>query len=312
MSFAQVEPRRVHRQRRHRQRHRLAARRSRPRGSCCGRPTAHWEARVIVTGERARDGDYSLNDVAALRANPFHAARDFEGFANRDVFGTTIQARRTGGPVVFSSTTGIRQLEDAGRDRPRLHAAAAHHARQHREGLPVHAGGPLRLGRQRADPAVATAPGCAGRPACSSSRRPTSRTRSTTTRRSWSRRSRSASTRRGPRSTTSASACSARARSRFNDRLDLTAGARVDYEDKSATLETFFDPPIAPAARRSTPTRASRTSRRRWRSAYRLQPDKTRLRDGRPRLQGRRLQLRRRRPAARPTARSRPGTSKAA
>ena len=62
---------------------------------------------MIFTGERARDGDYSLNDVAALRANPFHAARDFEGHADRDVLGTTIQARRAGGPVVFSSTTGF-------------------------------------------------------------------------------------------------------------------------------------------------------------------------------------------------------------
>ena len=77
------------------------------RASCCGCRTSHWEARVIVTGERARDGDYGLNDVAALRANPFHAARDFEGFANRDIFGTTIHVRRTGGPLVFSSTTGF-------------------------------------------------------------------------------------------------------------------------------------------------------------------------------------------------------------
>lgn len=70
-------------------------------------PNSNWEARVVVTGERARDGDYSLNDVAALRANPFHAARDFEGFTNRDIFGTTILARRTTGNVTFSSTTGF-------------------------------------------------------------------------------------------------------------------------------------------------------------------------------------------------------------
>ncbi len=101
------EPRRVHRQRRHRQRHRFAVRRSRRRARCCSSRTSNWEARVIVSGERARDGDYGLNDVAALRANPFHAARDFEGFANRDIFGTTIHVRRTGGPLVFSSTTGI-------------------------------------------------------------------------------------------------------------------------------------------------------------------------------------------------------------
>jgi iron complex outermembrane recepter protein len=70
-------------------------------------PNRAWEARVIFTGERARDGDYGLNDVVALRANPFHAARDFEGHADRDVIGTTIQTRHGGGPVVFSSTTGF-------------------------------------------------------------------------------------------------------------------------------------------------------------------------------------------------------------
>ena len=70
-------------------------------------PNKAWEGRVIVSGERARDGDYSLNDVGALRANPFHAARDFEGRTDRDVFGTTILARRTSGPVTFSSTTGF-------------------------------------------------------------------------------------------------------------------------------------------------------------------------------------------------------------
>ena len=77
------------------------------KGQVLWTPDPNWEARVIVTGERARDGDYGLHDVAALRANPFHAARDFEGFADRDVFGTTIQVRRSGGPLVFSSTTGI-------------------------------------------------------------------------------------------------------------------------------------------------------------------------------------------------------------
>jgi iron complex outermembrane receptor protein len=32
-------------------------------------------------------------------------------------------------------------------------------------------------------------------------------------------------------------------------RLDLSAGARVDHESKAATLETFFDPQIAPVTR---------------------------------------------------------------
>jgi iron complex outermembrane receptor protein len=70
-------------------------------------PTSEWETRLIVTGERARDGDYALNDLAALRANPFHASRDFEGYTNRDVLSGTLQARREGQRVAFSTTTGI-------------------------------------------------------------------------------------------------------------------------------------------------------------------------------------------------------------
>ena len=52
----------------------------------------------------------------------------------------------------------------------------------------------------------------------------------------------------------------------FSDRLDLTAGARVDYENKSATLETLLRPGDRACAPRSTPRRASRTSRRRCRA----------------------------------------------
>jgi iron complex outermembrane receptor protein len=77
------------------------------KGQLLWTPSQLWETRVIVTGERARDGDYALNDLAALRERPFHAARDFEGHTDRNIFGTTIQARRAGSRVVLSSTTGF-------------------------------------------------------------------------------------------------------------------------------------------------------------------------------------------------------------
>ena len=70
-------------------------------------PTSQWEARVIVAGERDRDGDYALQDLAALRQAPFTVARDFEGFTERDVMSTTVLARRAGARVVLSSTTGF-------------------------------------------------------------------------------------------------------------------------------------------------------------------------------------------------------------
>jgi iron complex outermembrane receptor protein len=70
-------------------------------------PSGSWEARLIVTGERARDGDYALNDLGALRETPFHAARDFEGHTDRDILATTILTRREGRRVSFSTTTGL-------------------------------------------------------------------------------------------------------------------------------------------------------------------------------------------------------------
>ena len=70
-------------------------------------PAKDWEARVIVSGERAEDGDYALNDLAALRANPHRSSRDFEGYTDRNIFGTTIQAQRKGSRFNLSTTTGF-------------------------------------------------------------------------------------------------------------------------------------------------------------------------------------------------------------
>jgi iron complex outermembrane receptor protein len=70
-------------------------------------PGGNWEARFIYTGERARDGDYALNDLGALRQRPFHTARDFEGHTDRDVNAVTFLTRHEGARVTLSTTTGI-------------------------------------------------------------------------------------------------------------------------------------------------------------------------------------------------------------
>jgi iron complex outermembrane receptor protein len=70
-------------------------------------PTASWETRLIYTGERARDGDYALNDLGSLRANPFHTSRDFEGHTDRDLNSVTFVARHTASRFAFTSTTGF-------------------------------------------------------------------------------------------------------------------------------------------------------------------------------------------------------------
>jgi hypothetical protein len=65
----------------------------------------------MVTFERARDGDYGLQDVAALRANPFHAQRNLEGFTHRDIIAPTFQLTHSGSRVDFSVDDRLRQLE---------------------------------------------------------------------------------------------------------------------------------------------------------------------------------------------------------
>ena len=70
-------------------------------------PGAEWEARLIYTGERARDGDYALMDLGELRTSPRHAQRNFEGHTDRDVHSTTVVARRAAGKLAFTSTTGF-------------------------------------------------------------------------------------------------------------------------------------------------------------------------------------------------------------
>jgi iron complex outermembrane recepter protein len=69
-------------------------------------PTPSWEARLIYTGERARDGDYALNDLGELRQNPFHTSRDFEGHTDRDINAVTFLARHEAKRFTFTSTTG--------------------------------------------------------------------------------------------------------------------------------------------------------------------------------------------------------------
>jgi iron complex outermembrane receptor protein len=70
-------------------------------------PAPAWETRLIVSGERDRDGDYTLADLDAARRSPFQVARDFEGYTHRDVLATTVLARRQGARLTFSSATGV-------------------------------------------------------------------------------------------------------------------------------------------------------------------------------------------------------------
>ena len=77
------------------------------KGQLLWSPGQNWEVRLILSGERARDGDYALNDLAAARANPFHSSRDYEGYTHRDVLAPTLQVNHAGSAVDFAMTTGL-------------------------------------------------------------------------------------------------------------------------------------------------------------------------------------------------------------
>lgn len=70
-------------------------------------PSSSWETRVIVSGERDRDGDYALHDLDELRRNPFRTARDFVGTQDRDVASATLISRWVGRRHSVTSTSGF-------------------------------------------------------------------------------------------------------------------------------------------------------------------------------------------------------------
>jgi iron complex outermembrane receptor protein len=236
-------------------------------------PNKEWEARVIVSGERARDGDYSLNDVGALRANPFHAARDFEGFANRDIVGTTIQLRRASGPVVFSSTTGFldwktQDLTDLDyTPQPLLTRDNTENAFQFTQEVrfasadtaPVtlsdHArlrwqGGVFLFTQAYEQDAVNNFAPFLVAPFAVSQHSPQSSLDDYGV------------------------GVFGQATVTLRERLDLVAGARVDSEHKSATLDTFYEPAVAPGTTVAADKRFSNVSPQ-VSIAYRVQPETT-------------------------------------
>jgi iron complex outermembrane recepter protein len=235
-------------------------------------PNAAWEGRVIFTGERARDGDYALNDVALLRADPFTAARDFEGRADRDVLNTTVLLRRASGPITFSSTTGFvdwktqdvtdldytpaplitrDNTEDAFQFTQEIRFASA-------DSAPLALSDSARLRWQSGlffftqdyeqDAINQFSPFVFGLAAAQHS----------------------------PRSALDDLGVGlfGQGTITFNDRFDLAAGARFDYENKSAILETFVEPPLSAPSRVDAEDSFSNISPQ-ISGAYRLQPDKT-------------------------------------
>jgi iron complex outermembrane receptor protein len=217
------------------------------KGQLLWTPSASWETRVIVNGERARDGDYALNDLAALRANPFEVARDFEGHTDRDLVGTTILARRAGARINLSTTTGflnwktvdetdldytplplIRRsnTEESVQFTQEIRVGSAANAPWRVSEVPIRWQAGVFLFRQNYDQdAINSFSPFVLSPLVMF---PVAQ--------------------RSPQATLDDTGLGiyGQATATF-DRLDITAGARVDHESKEASLNTFFSPAIAPA-----------------------------------------------------------------
>ncbi|MDH3585362.1 MAG: TonB-dependent receptor, partial [Phycisphaerae bacterium] len=63
--------------------------------------------RFILFGERARDGDFALGDLAAVRSSPHRVSHDFEGFTERDIFSPTLILNHFGETLEFTSISGF-------------------------------------------------------------------------------------------------------------------------------------------------------------------------------------------------------------
>ncbi len=70
-------------------------------------PSDELEVRFILAGETSRDGDYALNNLAALRRNPRQSGRSFLGYVERDVLMPTLQITYHADAFDFTSTTGF-------------------------------------------------------------------------------------------------------------------------------------------------------------------------------------------------------------
>jgi iron complex outermembrane receptor protein len=246
------------------------------KGQVLWTPTRNWETRVIINGERARDGDYALSDLGGLRQNPFHTARDFEGYTNRDVFGTTILARGELSRVTLSTTTGFVKwkTEDATdldySPLPLLTRDNAEESFQFTQEVRVasSAAAPVRLSdgavlkwqagvflfTQNYDQdAVNTFS-----PFLLSPLIPFSVTQTS------------------PQAALDDAGIGVygQGTATLAERFDLTAGLRVDHEQKDAVLSTFFTPALAPARNVDAKESFSNVSPQ-FAAAVRLQPGKT-------------------------------------
>lgn len=82
-----------------------------------------WSLRFSISGERDRDGDYTLYDLASIRAQPRHISRDYEGGSDRDLVQPVFTVLYGGDDVDITSITAFQWWRS--NDRTDLDATAA-------------------------------------------------------------------------------------------------------------------------------------------------------------------------------------------
>jgi len=245
------------------------------KGQVLWTPSSIWETRFIVSGERARDGDYALSDLGGLRTNEFEVARDFEGHTDRDILATTVLVRRAGSGLNLTSTTGIVrwQTQDVTdldyTPAPLVRRDNAEESGQFTQELRVSsaANAPIRLSdrvplkwqagvfafvQSYEQDAVN-----AYSPFVLSPQLPLTVSQHS------------------PEATLDDAGVGVfgQATVTFAERVDVTGGARMDYESKSASLRTFYSPAIAPE-RLVTPEESFSNVSPQMSVAVRLNPDR--------------------------------------
>jgi iron complex outermembrane receptor protein len=244
------------------------------KGQLFWKPNDEWQARLIVSGERARDGDYALNDLASLRQNPYHAARDFEGFTHRDIFGATIEAQRTSAAFTLSSTTGFLKWktdDSTDLDYSPLPLATRQNSEddfQFTEEVRIASATPSKL----SDNATIKWQGGA----FLFTQNYTQDAVNNLAPFVLSQFVNFPVTQHSPQSSLDDFGFGffGQGTVTYKERLDLIAGLRMDYENKNADLNTFYAPPIAPPTVLSDGRSFGNVSPQ-FAVAYRLQPERT-------------------------------------
>ena len=243
------------------------------KGQLLWTPSSVWETRLIVTGERARDGDYALSDLGRLRTNPYQTARDFEGHTDRDILSTTVLTRRAGARVNVSTTTGVlrwKTLDATDLDYtplPLLRRENAEKSVQFTQEVRIASATPASLSgvplkwqtgvffftQNYEQDAVNTLAPFLLSPFVGF-----------------------AVSQHSPQSALDDRGVGfyGQVTATLGERFDLSGGARVDHEKKDATLNTFFSPAIAPARVVTADESFSNVSPQ-FSAAFRLQPDTT-------------------------------------